>query len=728
MIVQTASLPTPARSPVFLVLAALLATAIFAVDTLVSHGMAIAVLYVIVVLLSVGSLSERGVLTVALGCLGLTVVAYLVQHAPVFWGSPMVRLLVSLFAIVVTTVLVLRNIRTTAELRKQAQLLDLTHDTIFVRDMKNVITYWNRGAEALYGWRSDEALGKVTHELLQSEFPAPVAEITAELIGTGRWEGELVHTARDGRRITVLSRWSLQRNRSGQPAGVLETNNDITERKAAEQNLLRAEGELRATIDTIPALVMRAQPDGTVDFINARWAEEGFSIADLLRDWPALVHPDDLPELMARRQRSLETGDFYEAEARYRRIDGEYRWFLIRGVGLRDETGTVIKRYVTVTDIEERKRAEDALRHSEALLAETQQMTRTGTVGIDVATGELFWSAEGARIFGFDPSTQPQLSAALERVHPDDVGLAQRTIERAFSGEPVGSSDIRLVMPDGSVKHVHALSHTTHDPSRKRVLRAIIDVTAARKAEAALHQSRMELAHVTRVTTLGELTSSIAHEVNQPLAAIVMNGEVCLRLLDRSPMDLAEIHKALDDVIINGKRASEVVARNRALASRAETQKTALDINDVVEEVVPLVRGELQSHRASLRLELEPRLPAVLGDRVQLQQVIINLVVNGMEAMATVTGRERALVVRSESGDADEVSVAVQDSGIGLDPGNEDRLFDAFFTTKADGMGMGLSICRSIIEDHGGRLWASRNPGPGATFHFSLQAHRDSDR
>jgi C4-dicarboxylate-specific signal transduction histidine kinase len=249
-------------------------------------------------------------------------------------------------------------------------------------------------------------------------------------------------------------------------------------------------------------------------------------------------------------------------------------------------------------------------------------------------------------------------------------------------------------------------------------------VTAARKAEAALHQSRTELAHVTRVTTLGELTTSIAHEVNQPLAAIVMNGEVCLRLLERSPRDVAEVRKALDDIISNGKRTSEIVRRIRALASPAETERTVLDINDVVEEAVPLVRGELQSHRASLRLELEPGLPAVLGDRVQLQQVIINLVVNGMEAMAT-TDRTRTLIVRSELGATDDVVVAVQDSGIGFDAGDEDRLFDAFFTTKKHGMGMGLSICRSIIEDHGGRLWASRNPGPGATFHFSLQTHRD---
>jgi C4-dicarboxylate-specific signal transduction histidine kinase len=241
-----------------------------------------------------------------------------------------------------------------------------------------------------------------------------------------------------------------------------------------------------------------------------------------------------------------------------------------------------------------------------------------------------------------------------------------------------------------------------------------------KRAEEALHKTQTELAHVARMTTLGELTASIAHEVNQPLAAIVTNGDVCMRWLDREVPDLAEVREALHDMISNGRRASEIIHRLRALSRSAEIQKVALDINDAISEVIPLLQHEVFSHRVSLRLELALTLPAVLGDRVQLQQVIINLIVNGMEAMAPVTDRSRELVVRSQLDASGEVLIAVEDSGIGIDPENAKRLFNAFFTTKPSGMGMGLSICRSIIENHGGRLWASRNAGHGATFQFAL--------
>jgi C4-dicarboxylate-specific signal transduction histidine kinase len=246
-----------------------------------------------------------------------------------------------------------------------------------------------------------------------------------------------------------------------------------------------------------------------------------------------------------------------------------------------------------------------------------------------------------------------------------------------------------------------------------------------KRAEEALHKTQTELAHVTRVSTLGELTASIAHEVNQPLAAIVTYGEAGLRWLDREVPDLAEVREALDEMINNGRRASEIIQRLRALSRKTEVQKKMLNINDAISEVIPLVQHEVLKHQVSLRMELAPTLPAVLGDRVQLQQVIINLIVNGIEAMAPVTDRPRQLVVRSQLDDSGQVLVAVEDSGVGIDQGDVKKLFNAFFTTKPSGMGMGLSICRSIIENHGGRLWASRNAGPGATFQFTVQSHQE---
>jgi PAS domain S-box-containing protein len=245
------------------------------------------------------------------------------------------------------------------------------------------------------------------------------------------------------------------------------------------------------------------------------------------------------------------------------------------------------------------------------------------------------------------------------------------------------------------------------------------------RAEEALRRAQAELAHVARVTTLGELTASLAHEVNQPLAGVVANAEACLLWLDRGTPNLDEARRSVEWIIKDGNRAGEVMRRVQTLSKKADTPKAPLDINDVVNEIIALVRLELVSHRVSLRTELAPALPLVLADRVQLQHVIINLVMNGIEAMQPVTDRPRELVIRSHQDEARQVLVTVEDCGVGISAENMDRLFNAFFTTKSSGMGMGLSICRSIIAAHGGRLWAEPNLPQGATFHFTLPSHQE---
>jgi C4-dicarboxylate-specific signal transduction histidine kinase len=248
-----------------------------------------------------------------------------------------------------------------------------------------------------------------------------------------------------------------------------------------------------------------------------------------------------------------------------------------------------------------------------------------------------------------------------------------------------------------------------------------------RAAQVALDKAQADLAHVARVTTLGELTASIAHEVNQPLAAVLASAEACVRWLDRETPDLDEARSAVESIINDGKRAGDVIQRVRALAKKTDTEKRPLHINGLVTEIIALVQRELLTNGVSLRMELAPALPMVLADRVQLQQVIINLVVNGIEAMQPVTDRPRELVIRSHQDEAHQVLVTVKDRGVGISAENADLLFSAFFTTKSSGMGMGLSICRSIIEAHGGRLSASGNVGPGATFQFALPAFRQAE-
>jgi C4-dicarboxylate-specific signal transduction histidine kinase len=252
----------------------------------------------------------------------------------------------------------------------------------------------------------------------------------------------------------------------------------------------------------------------------------------------------------------------------------------------------------------------------------------------------------------------------------------------------------------------------------------VTDITESKRAEEALRTSQAELAHVTRIMTMGELAASIAHEVNQPLSAIVASGSACIRWLDGPVPNLADAREAAQRIVRDGKRAGEVIARIRALTRKANTEKERLDLNGMIEEVVALVGGEILKNRVALRTELRDDLPAVLGDRIQLQQLVLNLVMNAIEAMSAVADWPRELAITTQNGEPDHVVVAVRDSGVGLDPKSSERIFEAFYTTKPAGMGMGLSISRSIVQDHGGRLWAVANDGPGTTFQFTVPKYK----
>ena len=368
----------------------------------------------------------------------------------------------------------------------------------------------------------------------------------------------------------------------------------------------------------------------------------------------------------------------------------------------------------------ERRRAEEELRRSEAYLAEGQRISHTGSWGWNVATGEVVWSQEHFRIFGFDPATvKPSYRMFLERVHPKDRLFVERTVDRAVRERSNLKMDYRVVLTDGSLKHVHTVGHPTVDDSGDLVefVGTVMDVTERRQGDEALRKTQAELAHVTRVATLGEMTASIAHEINQPLGALVNNAGACLGWLDSENLEEARNSVAL--VMDDARRASEIITRIRALVKKAPPQKDWLDINQIIREVIALAQSELQRNRITLETQLSDNVPPILADRIQLQQVMLNLMMNAIEAMTQVT-TPRELLISSEADDSKGVVVVVRDSGAGLDSKSLERLFEPFYTTKPQGMGMGLAICRSIIEAHGGKLWAIANEDRGAIFQFTL--------
>jgi PAS domain S-box-containing protein len=621
------------------------------------------------------------------------------------------------------------------------------------------------------------------------------------------------------------------------------------------QGLQLDEQSLQILVETIPALMWRAKPDGHIDYVNKRLLEYFGSPLEEIIGWGWLekVHPDDVAFKVKNWLSNLEAMTSHDAICRFQGADGAYRWFTVRGEPLRDRDGGVESWYGVLIDIDERKKAEDRLRRSEAYLAVAERLSHTGS-GAYNATKILYLSEEAYRLWGFDPLLGlPSREALWQRIHPDDLGRTNETIERAVREKKSFSNNFRIVLPDGTIRHVevinypvfaaggelleivatgmdvterkytddalresetkfrdyaetasdwfwetgpdhkftlltenafgsdpadrigttcsdHALDLET-EPEKWRLFRATLDsrkpfrdfvycavggnagsngsqmyvkksgnpifdsnreflgyrgtatdVTAivrGQQAEASLRTVQAELAHVSRVMTLGHLTASIAHEVNQPIGSARNNARAALNFLDRSPADLSEVREALGCIVADADRAGGIIDRIRDQIKKVPPRSDHFDLNRAIEEVIGLAQSTMTENGVSVQSRLECGMGPVHGDRVQLQQVVLNLILNAVEAMSSVEADERQLFITTDQSEATGTLVTVRDSGPGIDPKHLELVFGAFYSTKS-GMGMGLSICRSIIAAHGGRLWATAAEPRGALFQFTL--------
>jgi PAS domain S-box-containing protein len=704
------------------------------------------------------------------------------------------------------------------------------------------------------------------------------------------FENEARRRAANGEYRWFLARAVPLRDKQGNILKWYGITMEIDDRKRAEEAVRASEYKFRLAVESIPGLVAITTAKGELEVVNGQVLKYFGKKLEELQSWRTTnaVHPDDLPRVLTEWKYAVETEQPHDSEHRLRHADGVYRWFQARALPLRDDEDRVVRWYLLFTDIDDRKKAEEKLRRSEASLLDAQRLSRTGSWTHDLSSGTVTISPEAVRMWGIQTEDNAAVSDCFfARMHPDDRLRVEQAYREAHVKKADFESEFRIVLPDGTIKNIHSVGHpiasesgdivefvgaaiditerkqaeqrlivqhtvtqmlataatleevtpkilqtvcellfwdvgtlwsidreagvlrcaevwhdesvevpqfeaicrqhtfmpgvglpgrvwsshepayipdVVHDTNFPRVSMAareglhaafgfpillgadvlgvieffsheirqpdqeLLDMMATlgsqigqfierKRAEEAFRTAQMELAHVTRVSTLGEMTASIAHEINQPLGALVNNAGACLGWLDAENLEEARNSVAL--MMDDAQRASEIITRIRALVKKAPPQKDWLDINQIIREVIALAQSEVQRNHIALETQLSDDMPLVFADRIQLQQVMLNLMMNAIEAMTQVAG-PRELLISSGADDSTGVVVVVRDSGAGLDSKSLERLFEPFYTTKPQGMGMGLAICRSIIEAHGGRLWATANRDRGASFHFTL--------
>jgi PAS domain S-box-containing protein len=435
------------------------------------------------------------------------------------------------------------------------------------------------------------------------------------------------------------------------------------------------------------------------------------------------VHPSDRDAIEQNTDLVIHTGKDFAHDYRLLLGSGTIKYVHSTGHPVTNKFGEIIEIVGAAAEITGRVYAEQALKRSEFYLAEAERISHTGCWARNTTTGDVFWSEEEWRIFGLDPKkTQLTYQVFLNMIHPDDrLSVEMISASAVRSGKPY-DIPYRIIFKDGSIKHLQMVGNPVFHESGevKEYIGVTLDVTDRKRTEAALQEAQSELARAARLTTMGEFAASIAHEINQPLAAIVAHGQATRRWLNRDVPNLVEAREAIASAVNAADRTSEVITRIRTLLRNDKPQYLAVDMNNVIRDVLALTNSTLQARNVLVRTRLPADLPQVRGDRVGLQQVIMNLITNGSEAMSSITDRSRILRIESQIEAPDSILVAVADAGTGFDPDIADRIFDRLFTTKPNGMGLGLSICRSIIEAHGGRLWASAGSPHGAVFQFTM--------
>jgi PAS domain S-box-containing protein len=456
------------------------------------------------------------------------------------------------------------------------------------------------------------------------------------------------------------------------------------------------------------------------------WSDEMFRIHGLepqqgpptSEEFLKHVHPEDRERVHDAMSNAVQEKREYEVEHRMILPNGTIKHVHALGHLVLNPSRDVLEVMGSAVDITDRKLAEAALRRSEAYLAQAQQLSHTGSFGWDVSKDEIYWSAETFRIFEFKPAGKVTVDLILQRTHPEDRIAVQQLLERIIQQRTTFDFEHRLLMPDGSVKYVHVVGRPSENESgRLELVGAVTDVSERKLAEQEREQLRTDLAHLNRVSMLGELAASVSHELKQPIAASMADAQTCIRWLKRDLPDVNEALGASMRIVKDGIRATEIIDHLRSLYKKSPPQRELVKVNDIVREMLVLLRAEANRYSIVTNSELAPELPKITADRVQLQQVFMNLMLNAIEAMKDTGGE---LTIKTELSREGRLLISVRDTGVGLPAEKTKEIFKAFFTTKPEGSGMGLAISRSIVESHGGRLWATPNEGRGASFHFSL--------